>query len=105
MRTFLATILSSLLLAGALASLSYGGPTATSDRFIAGTIEGIDVTGLRLTIKSDLGIAQSLPVASADVIKGLNSGDQVSVELDEQGRVMKVVRTVPEPRDPQEPKS
>jgi len=46
----------------------------------------------------------SLPVANAEVIKGLTKGDRVSLELDVQGRVMKIVKTAPDLKIAPEPK-
>ncbi len=67
-------------------------------KFIGGTIESVDPAGLRVTIMTELGKKESFPVADASVLMGLTTGDRISCELDEQGRVMKIVKTTPEPK-------
>jgi hypothetical protein len=71
-----------------------------SNQFIGGTVERIDMIGLRLTVQTDLGHSEALPVASVDVIKNLNKGDRVSAELDDQGLVVNIVKTAPSPNAP-----
>lgn len=73
-------------------------------KFIGGTVETIDHAGLKITILTDMGKLQSLPIDSPDVIKGLAKGDRVSVELDEQGNVMKIVKTGAEQKTAPEPR-
>ena len=102
MKALLMTVLSLFFLIG-LVSPSQA-DQITTERFVGGTIEGIDSAGLRIIIQTDLGKSESLPVANAEVMKGVSKGDQVSVELDEQGRVMKIVKTSPDQVVP-EPKS
>lgn len=70
------------------------------NQFVGGTVEKIDLVGLRLTVQTDLGKSEALPVANAGVIKDLYKGDRVSVELDDQGRVIKIVKTTPDPDAP-----
>lgn len=70
------------------------------NQYVGGTVERVDLIGLRLTVQTDLGKSEAMPVASADVIKNLSKGDRVSAELDEQGRVVNVVKSDPEPAAP-----
>lgn len=65
------------------------------NHYVGGTVERVDLIGLRLTVQTDLGKSEALPVASADVIKHLSKGDRVSAELDEQGRVVNIVKSEP----------
>jgi len=73
-------------------------------KFLGGTVEDIDHAALKLTIQTEVGKKESYPVATAEVIQGLMKGDQVSVELDDQGKVLNVVKNnslpapAPEPR-------
>ena len=59
---------------------------------MGGTIEEVDQAGLRITIQTEMGKKESLSVSSAEVIQGLTKGDLVSIELDEQGKVLKIVK-------------
>jgi phage baseplate assembly protein gpV len=81
-------------------------------KFMGGTIEEVDLAGLRITIQTEMGKKESFPVSSAAVMQGLTKGDQVNVELDEQGKVLKIVKNdfapkpAPEaPKPAPEPKS
>jgi len=74
-------------------------------KFLGGTIDEIDHAALKLTIQDDMGKKESFPVASAEVIQGLMKGDLVSVELDDKGKVLNIVKNnslplkqAPEPR-------
>lgn len=69
-----------------------------------GTIEGIDPSGLRIIIQTEMGM-QSLPVANEEVIHGLAQGDQVTVKLDEQGYVLAIVKNNFAPKPAPEPRS
>lgn len=104
MKTLLVMMVSLLLVMGIAMPSSYGAPVAP-DQFIGGTIEEINLAGLSVTILADLGKKESLPVVSADMIKGLAKDDYVSVELDEQGRVFRIVKTTPDVKNEPEPKS
>ncbi|HKW86627.1 MAG TPA: hypothetical protein VJM82_06135 [Nitrospiraceae bacterium] len=72
--------------------------------FIGSTIEEIDSAGLKVTVKTDQGESLSLSVANAEVMKGLTKGDRVSLELDVQGRVRKIVKIAPDLKIAPEPK-
>jgi len=80
-------------------------------KFMGGTIEEVDLAGLRITIQTEMGKKESFPVSSAAAMQGLTKGDQVTVELDEQGKALKIVKndfapkSVPEaPKPAPEPK-
>lgn len=103
MKTFIITMGSLLFLWGVTLSPSQGALVA-STTLIGSTIEEIDVAGLKVTIKTDQGESLSLSVANAEVMKGLTKGDRVSLELDVQGRVMKIVKITPDLKFAPEPK-
>lgn len=103
MKPFVFAMVSLLLLLGVTFSPSQGTLVA-STTFIGSTIEAIDLAGLKVTIKTDQGESLSLPVANAEVMKGLTKGDRVSLELDVQGRVMKIVKIAPDRKIAPEPK-
>jgi len=73
-------------------------------KFLGGTVAEIDHAALKLTIQTEVGKKESYPVTTAEVIQGLMKGDQVSIELDEMGKVLNVVKNnslpapAPEPR-------
>jgi Cu/Ag efflux protein CusF len=62
-------------------------------KFIGGTIESLDPSTLKVTIMTDVGKKESLPVADLSVLADLNKGDRVSCEMDDQGLVRKIVKT------------
>jgi len=75
---------------------------ACHDQAVAATtltgsiVEAIDSTGLSITVKTAGGKETlSMPVASPEIMKGVTVGDQVSLELDLQGRVVKIVKLSP----------
>jgi len=103
MKQFVFTVVSLLLLWGVLFSPSHGALFATTT-FIGSTIEEIDLAGLKITIQTSEGNRHSMPVANAEIMKGLIKGDRVSLELDLQGRVVKIVKIVPDLKIAPEPK-
>ena len=40
-----------------------------------------------------------MPVVSPEVMKGVTVGDRVSLNLDVQGRVVKIIKLVPAPKE------
>jgi hypothetical protein len=113
MRILSITLLSLTLVAGLAVGMvttpiQAAGPLHQGDlilaMFIGGTVEEIDHAGLQVTILTEMGKKESLPVANADVIKGLAKGDRVNVEMDEQGKVKTIVKTSPEKQIAPEPR-
>ena len=112
MKTLVVTLFSLALVMGVMGMAVTSGQAVSPDptgltltKFVGGTIEEIDHTGLRVTIQTEMGQKESLPVADAEVIKGLTKGDRVSVEMDEQGKVMKIVKLAPDRSGAPEPGS
>lgn len=65
----------------------FGAPT-----FNGSMVKAIEQTGLNLTIRIMWGRARiSLPVVSSEVLREVAVGDRVSLELDPEGRVIRVV--------------
>ena len=62
-------------------------------RFLGGTIIEIDPASLRVTIQTAMTRKESFRVESADVLMRLSVGDHIRVEMDDQGRVKKIVKT------------
>lgn len=100
MKALVIALLSTLLVMGlVIAPSQAASPTqgaAFVAKFIGGTIESVDPAGLRVTIMNELGAKESLPVADVSILMGLAKGDRVSVEMDEQGTVKKIVKTTPD---------
>ena len=110
MRTLVIAVLSLMLVVGLMTVPSQaGGPLSLTDpvfaKFIGGTVEEIDHASLRVTIQTEQGKKESLPVADAALLQGLSKGDRVSVEMDEQGKVTTIVRTMPNKKGAPEPGS
>lgn len=112
MKTLVVTLFSLVLIMGVTGMVVTSGQAVSPDRteptlakFVGGTIEEIDHAALRVTIQTDMGQKESLPVADAEVITGLAKGDRVSVEMDEQGKVMKIVKLAPDRKGAPEPGS
>ncbi len=103
MKPFVFTMVSLLLLWGFTVTPSQGALVA-STTFIGSTIEEIDLAGLKITIQTNEGNRHYMPVANAEIMKGLAKGDRVSLELDVQGRVVKIVKTAPDLKIAPEPK-
>lgn len=107
LKTFI-LIVSVLALVGTGLSVGQADPGVMPDvapKFIAGTIQAIDPAGMNIIVQTDQGKSEMLPVANADAVKGLVKGDSVSVELDDKGTVVKIVKTTTEPKQSPEPKS
>jgi hypothetical protein len=60
--------------------------------FIGSTVLDVDSDGRMVTIRTDKGESLTLAVADPGLIKGVNKGDQVSLELGPDDRVNKVVK-------------
>jgi len=103
MKPFIVTIVSVLLLVGLTISVGQA-DRGVAPTFLGGTIQAIDPAGLNIILKTDQGKTELLPVANADVVKGLVKGDRVSVELDEKGAIIKIVKAPAEPKDSPKPK-
>jgi len=73
-------------------------------KFLGGTIDEIDHAALKLTIQNEMGKKESFPVTSAEVMQGLMKGDSVSVEVDDQGKVLNIVKNNSLPKQAPEPR-
>lgn len=108
MKTLIVMIVSVLALVGTGLSVGQADPGLMPDlapKFIAGTIQAIDPAGMNIIVQTEQGKSEMLPVANADAVKGLVKGDSVSVELDDKGTVVKIVKTATDSKKSPEPKS
>jgi hypothetical protein len=91
------TMVTLLLLAAALALGQIGGSGSETVAFAASTFIGstvleIEPDGQKVTIRTNNGESLSLVVADPEMMKGVNKGDQVSLELGPDDRVNKIVK-------------
>jgi hypothetical protein len=99
MKTLAVTTISVLIFVGAV------GPSSLSELLAAttlsgSTVESIDSTGLNVTVRTaGDGDKLSMPVVSPEVMKGVRVGEHVSLELDVQGRVVKIIKLEPAPKE------
>jgi hypothetical protein len=102
-KTFTMTVLSALIFIGAegLISLSELLAATTLTR---NTVESIDSAGLNITVQTAGGGDKlSIPVVSSEVMKGVTVGEHVRIELDGQGRVVKIIKLAPAPKEEEVP--
>jgi hypothetical protein len=64
----------------------------------SGTIEDVDPAGLKVTILTDLGLKESLPITKVAVLVGVGPGDYVNCEMNADGKVTKMVKITPMPK-------
>ena len=112
MKTLVVTLFSLVLIMGVMGMVVTSGQAVSPDRteltlakFVGGTIEEIDPAGLRVTIQTEMGKKESLRVGDAAVLMGLTKGDRVSAEMDDQGKVVKIVKLTPDRKGAPEPGS
>jgi hypothetical protein len=79
----------SILVAGYLLQIDMVSGAST---FIGSTVMEVGSDG-KVTIKTAQGESWSFPVSDPELLKGVKKGDQVSLELDAQDRVSKIVKT------------
>jgi hypothetical protein len=103
MKSFAMTMTSVLILIGAV------GPTSRSEllatTMVTGSmVESIDSTGLNITVQTPGdGNKLSMPVVSPEVMKGVTVGEHVSLKLDAQGKVVKILKLAPAPKEKEGP--
>ncbi len=85
-----------LLLGAPLISDVDAAPT-TEVALLGGTILSIDQEALTLTIRMPSGESQALPVINRRLLQGLSIGDHVSFELDEENRLVKIIKLPVDP--------
>jgi hypothetical protein len=89
-------LLSGALLAGVLVlsgPVAQGGPAQAASTFIGTTVLEVGTDGRKVTVRTTQGESWSLDVVDPELLKGVKKGDQVSLELDAQDRVSKIVKT------------
>jgi hypothetical protein len=104
MKTVAITIISALAFVVTLVSGAPG--QLLADTTLTGsTIEEVDSTGLNITVRTAGGREKlSLPVVSPEIMKGVTVGDRVTLELDLDGRVVKILKLSPTLKESPEPR-
>jgi hypothetical protein len=103
MKTFTMTVLSALIFIGAVGLISLSELLAATT-LTGNTVESIDSTGLNITVQTaGDGDKLSMPVVNSEVMKGVTVGEHVSLELDGQGRVVKIIKLAPTPKEEEVP--
>jgi hypothetical protein len=104
MKTVAIAIISAVALIGTLVSAAHGQMMAETT-LTGSTIEAVDSTGLNITVKTAGGGDKlSLPVVSPEIMKGVTVGDRVALELDLDGRVVKILILTPTSKESPEPR-
>jgi hypothetical protein len=96
MAVLLTTLLVLFVVSDHLANISVFAEEATITTFTGATVERLDPANHQLTFRTLQGQSWSLQVTDATLLKGLNPGDRVSLELNAEDRVKNIVRDKPE---------
>ncbi|HEV8243449.1 MAG TPA: hypothetical protein VGQ07_05610 [Nitrospirales bacterium] len=105
MKALVVALFGMLLMVGMVITPSHAAPLSLLEPLVFaksstdGMIESVDPAELRVTILTDVGQKESLPVTNVAVLVGLTPGDRVNLEMNEDGKVKKIVKTTPIPKD------
>jgi hypothetical protein len=103
MKTFAITMISVLIFIGAVGQISLSELLAATT-LTGSTVESIDSTGLNITVQTAGDKDKlSMPVVSPEVMQAVTVGERVSLELDVQGRVVKIIKLAPVPKEEEVP--
>jgi hypothetical protein len=88
-------LLAMLLCVPALATTMAASPESTGQdsHVVTGTLEELDLSRMSGKIKTDLEKTVAFTIQSPDLFKGLSVGERITVRLDGQGQVVKVMAT------------
>ncbi len=104
MKTVAVAVISTICLIGALNSTAHA-QMMVETTLTGSTIETVDSTGLNITVKpAGGGDRLSLPVVSPEIMKGITVGDRVTLELDLDGKVVKILKFSPSFKESPEPR-
>ena len=105
MKTLVIALLGMLLIVGMVITPSHAAPLSSVEPLVfaksstGGMIESVDPVELRVTILTDVGQKESVPVTKVAVLVGVTQGDRVNCEFNDDGKVTKIVKTTPTPKD------
>ena len=94
----LAGALAGLMLVASAIGASEQAPLAMRHGPLHGTLTKIDAPALRLQMQSDTGRRIDLAVANVDAMRRVRVGDQVRVDVDENGVVLNIAKAIVAPR-------
>ena len=77
---------------GGLSGVGDGTAVQAASSFIGSTVLDVGADGRAVTIRTNSGESLSLVVADPEMMKGVQKGDQVSLELGLDDRVKKIVK-------------
>jgi hypothetical protein len=103
MKTFAMIMICVVILIGAVGPISRSGLLAAT--MVTGSmVESIDSTGLNITVQTPGdGNKLSMPIVSPEVMKGVAVGEHVSLKLDAHGKVVKILKLAPAPKEEEGP--
>ncbi len=103
MKALIITLSSLLLVVGMIITPSQAGPPSLGEMMFAlamgGTVEKVDPAGASIVIRNDLGQKEYLLVMDVSELAGVAPGDRVRCEVYADGRVTKIVKTSPPPKE------
>jgi hypothetical protein len=105
MKTLVIALFGVLLMVGMVITPSHAAPLSLVEPLVfaksstGGMIESVDPAELKVTILTDVGQKESLPVTNVALLVGLTQGDRVNCEMNEDGKVTKIIKTTPIPKD------
>src|SRR5438105_2609080 len=63
-----------------------------TNEMVSGIIEGVDPSGMKVLLQTEMGL-EAIPVANTSIMQRLTLGDQITVKLDEEGKVRRAMKT------------
>ena len=79
--------------------------TFATTLLIGRTVDAMDPTGMNITVQTSGSLEKvSLQVVNSAVMKGIRVRDRVSLELDMEGRVVKILKDTHGPKEVPEPR-
>jgi hypothetical protein len=73
------------------------GPVAIAAGLLGGIVVAIDVETREIVLQMPEGHTTVFGVAAAEVLKDLKVGDRISIELDQEGRIVKLFKLLLDP--------
>ncbi|HEV8244019.1 MAG TPA: hypothetical protein VGQ07_08495 [Nitrospirales bacterium] len=103
MKALIITLCSLFLVVGMIITPSHAGPASSGEMMFAlamgGTVEKVDPAGASITIRNDMGQKEYLLVMDVSELAGLAPGDRVRCEVYADGRVTKIIKAPPLPKE------
>lgn len=81
----------------ATARTSAADQAAQNSRVFSGVVEGVDVKAMKIAVKTDTGKTVDLEVTKPDLLKDIDKGDRITVEVNEKEMATKIMKNIPIP--------